>query len=502
VNKPLLEQELAPLNAKIEQARGALAGLKTELSAAEAELETYSVERQRFDALREACKVLERLDALEAGQLFWGEVPEFKDPAGHLARLRSRVASFDVEIGGVLEKQEYLKAQVNNRLDELDYLYEDVREAHDRDERREEEFAIERELSPVPEHELIMPWSDDGESERRYRRTMATAMFLSLLLSIVVRLVILPAPVRPIVAEVPERLAMMVRKEHKKPEPVRKHKEEKNEEKKEQKKEVKPGEKKEEQKQTAKAQEKPAPAQDRPNALAEQVAAPKKSQNTGVLAFKESFKDLIETPVARLGAEARLANPATHSAGQAQANRSLVSMQAGGGSSGGIAYAAVSRNVGNGGNGGIGTAAVSRKAGGGGGNDARLGRGDGGFIQVKSGIAGSGTGAKEARPLSSGARPGRTDEEIQILFDRYKAALYRIYNTELRKDPTLRGKIVLRITIEPSGAVSVCGVESSNMNAAEFSTQIVDRVRKFNFGAKDGVPKTTILYPIDFLPAR
>ena len=110
--------------------------------------------------------------------------------------------------------------------------------------------------------------------------------------------------------------------------------------------------------------------------------------------------------------------------------------------------------------------------------------------------------AKEAKPLSSGTGPARTDEEIQILFDRYKAALYRIYNTELRKDPTLRGKMVLRITIEPSGAVSACAVDSSNMNSPEFSAQIVDRVKKFNFGAKDGVPKTTILYPIDFLPAR
>ena len=63
--------------------------------------------------------------------------------------------------------------------------------------------------------------------------------------------------------------------------------------------------------------------------------------------------------------------------------------------------------------------------------------------------------------------------------------------------------MVLRITIEPSGPVSACAVESSNMNnAPEFSAQIVDRVKKFNFGAKDGVPKTTILYPIDFLPAR
>ena len=230
---------------------------------------------------------------------------------------------------------------------------------------------------------------------------------------------------------------------------------------------------------------------------AEQTAAPKKAQNTGVLAFKESFKDLLdETPVARLGNEARLSNPANQAAGQAMASRSLVSMQGGGGSGGG--YGAVSRNAGSG---GIGNGAgLGRNVGSGGGNDARLGRGGAGFMQVKSAIAGQ--GGKEAKSLSPAGRPGRTDEEIQILFDRYKAALYRIYNTELRKDPTLRGKMVLRITIEPSGAVSACGVESCNMNAPEFSAQIVDRVKKFNFGAKDGVPKTTILYPIDFLPAR
>lgn len=499
VNTSLLEQELAPLNAQIEQVRGTLTGLEGELRAAEAELETFSADRQRFDALREACSVLERLAALEAGQLFWGDAPEVKDPAAHLARMRSRIAAFDEEIGGLLEKQEHLKAQINRRLDELDYLDDEVRNAYARDERREEEFVVDRELSPVPDHELIMPWSQDGEVERRYRRAMSTAMFLSLLLSIVVRLVTLPEPVRPVIVEVPERLAMMVRKEHKKPEPA-KAKEEKKEEKKEakteEKKAEKVAEKKEEKKQSV-AQEKPA--QERPKAAAvEQTAAPKRSQNTGVLAFKESFKDLIdETPVPKLGAEARLSNPAGNAAGLA--SRSLVTMQ-GGGTGGGGGYAAVSRNVGNGGSGGIGTAAVSRSVGGGG-KDGRLGRGNAGFAQVKSGISGPG-GAKEGRPLSSGARPARTDEEIQILFDRYKAALYRIYNTELRKDPTLRGKMVLRLAIEPSGVVSACAVESTNMNAAEFCDQIVERVKKFNFGPKDGVPKTTILYPIDFLPAR
>lgn len=476
MNTSLLDQELAPLNAQIQQVEGTLAKLKCEMREVEEELETFSGDRLRFDTLREACNILDRLDELEAGQLFWGELPEIRDPAGHIVRLRSHIAGFDEQISGILEKQANLKAQGNQCLVELDYLDDQIHEAHARDERRENEFAIERDLSPVSHHPSAMPWSYD-ESDRRYRRTLIISLLLSLVLGIITRLVILPAPVRPSVVEIPKRLAMMVRKEHKKPEPVKKAKEEKKEEK----------------KQADKAQEKPT--QERPNAVpAEQVAAPKKSQNTGVLKFKDAFKDLIDdTPVARLGTEARVSNPSTQAVGHAMASRSLLTMQGEGG--GGVGTGEVSRNVGSG---GIGNASLGRSTGGG--NGSRLGRGGNGFTQVKSAIAG--TGGKEAKSLSSGGRAGRTDEEIQILFDRYKAALYRIYNTELRKDPTLRGKMVLRITIEPSGVVSACAVDSSNMNAPEFSAQIVDRVKKFNFGAKNGVPKTTILYPIDFLPAR
>jgi outer membrane biosynthesis protein TonB len=91
--------------------------------------------------------------------------------------------------------------------------------------------------------------------------------------------------------------------------------------------------------------------------------------------------------------------------------------------------------------------------------------------------------------------------EIQIVFDRYKAALYRLYNRELRKDPTLRGQLVLRLTIEPDGSVSLCQLQSSNMDASVLAQQVVDRVRAFDFGAKQGIVAMTIIYPIDFLPA-
>jgi len=65
----------------------------------------------------------------------------------------------------------------------------------------------------------------------------------------------------------------------------------------------------------------------------------------------------------------------------------------------------------------------------------------------------------------------------------------------------LRGQMVLRLTIEPDGSVSMCEVQSSDMNAPVLSEQVVDRVRNFDFGAKEGIVAMTIIYPIDFLPA-
>ena len=100
----------------------------------------------------------------------------------------------------------------------------------------------------------------------------------------------------------------------------------------------------------------------------------------------------------------------------------------------------------------------------------------------------------------AGLGASRTDEEIQIVFDRYKASFYRLYNRELRNNPTLQGQMVLRLTIEPDGSVSMCVLQSTDMDAPDLATQVVNRVRAMNFGAKD-VQAVTIVYPIDFLPA-
>jgi TonB family protein len=103
--------------------------------------------------------------------------------------------------------------------------------------------------------------------------------------------------------------------------------------------------------------------------------------------------------------------------------------------------------------------------------------------------------------MAGGAAAGRTDEEIQIVFDRYKSALYRLYNRELRNDPTLRGQVVLRLTIEANGSVSFIEVQSSGLGAPALEQEVAERVRLFDFGAKENITAVTILYPIDFLPA-
>ena len=86
------------------------------------------------------------------------------------------------------------------------------------------------------------------------------------------------------------------------------------------------------------------------------------------------------------------------------------------------------------------------------------------------------------------------------MFDRYKAALYRLYNRELRNDPTLRGQMVLRSRSSRTAASRSASCKSTDMNAPTLAAQVVERVRTFDFGAKD-VAAITIVYPIDFLPA-
>ena len=488
----LLEQELAPLNAQIQKVLEMREMYEERFDAVTAELERYTDARQRIEALQDACDALDKLAELDAAELFWKAIPGEVDGTEHLKRVRKRVDRFEEKICGIQEDQAHLRWQVDQRNKELACLYEEVQEAYEREERRREEFVIEREISSVPQRAMIMPWSKQAESESRFRRAILVALLLCLAFGSLIPMINVPVPDYTVtMVEIPERLARLVKEEPPKPAPPPKPVAKEPPE--ELKKTVDESKPEPEKKKTEAVPKEKPPAPEPSQVVAKSggdaAAARKKVQRVGVLAFKSAFEDLIEeTPVAKLGTEARLSKAKPRTAGQAVARRSLVAMQAQGGSSSGISNARISRNIGYGNGNQIGASGIGQ-----GGNGTGVG-----FAVVESSIGGV---AESARPLSDGPGPGRTDEEIQIVFDRYKAALYRIYNRELRKDPSLRGTMLLKIIIETDGSVSLCKVESTDLKSDELVAKIVARINRFNFGPKEGVPKITILYPIDFLPA-
>ena len=151
---------------------------------------------------------------------------------------------------------------------------------------------------------------------------------------------------------------------------------------------------------------------------------------------------------------------------------------------------------------------------------AKTGQGSGGIAvsTVSSGFGGSASGLKghdtarvTAPPSSapaaavversgSSAKASRTREEIELVFDRNKSAIYALYSRALRDRPALQGKVVLEVTIAPSGEVTDCTVVSSELNDPDLERKLVARVRMFRFEARDVATMTTTK-PIEFFPA-
>jgi TonB family protein len=105
-----------------------------------------------------------------------------------------------------------------------------------------------------------------------------------------------------------------------------------------------------------------------------------------------------------------------------------------------------------------------------------------------------------ARRTGTSGKASRSREEIELVFDRNKGAIFALYNRALRADPTLEGKLVLRLTIAPNGAVTFCEIVSSELGDPDLEAKLVSRIKLFRFEAKDVEPITTTK-PIDFFPA-
>ena len=238
-------------------------------------------------------------------------------------------------------------------------------------------------------------------------------------------------------------------------------------------------------------------------------AARRKVAGVGLLAMKDDIQELHGAPIAvqlapvkqgpGVGTGVGVGVGAGTEAGIPV--RALITSNATNGS-GGINTAAYSKNTGGGGLAGRATTLVEGVIGGGGGGGAggggARGRGDG----TGSGIGGAGGGGNGAGGSlkSGGGKASRALEDVRLVFERNKGSIYAIYNRALREDPALQGKVVLKLTIAPSGSVVDCKIVSSELHTPDVESKLLARIRQFDFGAKD-VNEMVVNYPLDFLPS-
>ena len=358
----------------------------------------------------------------------------------------------------------------------------------------------------------MLPWSVAADDEARFRRIVKRVLVACLLFGIVLPWLPVMKVDREQPQELPPRLAKLL-VEHEllllpPPAPAAKQADRPPES------QVVPAAKPEAPKPEARKPE-PAKAAALPEARTPQPGKPpgevleaarRKAAGVGLLAMKEELAQLQGAPVAVQLKQDIKAGPGVGTgvgvgvgAGSEAGIpvRALITANAGQGS-GGINTAGYSRNTGGGGLAGRATTLVEGSIGGGGGGGPGGGLGVGG----KGDGAGSGTGAGRGGTLQRGGsgKASRSIEEIKLVFERNKGAIYAIYNRALRDDPALQGKVVLELKIAPSGDVVDCRIASSDLKTPELERKLLARIRQFDFGAKD-VEQMVVSWPVDFLPS-
>lgn len=294
-----------------------------------------------------------------------------------------------------------------------------------------------------------LPWSPTEEVERRFRVIVRNAFIIFAVLALIVTF--LPTPEKDLAKtpDIPDRIVKLVIEKKVPPPP--------------------PPPPKVEPKEIPKPVEKIEPKPQPPKPDARQ-----KAQNAGLLKLQDQLADLRDNSV--LDKAAMTKNLSGKVGETTSSERSLITSKVGA-SSGGINTAALSRGYGSGA--GSLTGHTTTQV-----TSSTL------AAQADDGVK-RGAGSTKA---------ARSREEIELIFDRNKGAIYALYSRALRDKPDLKGKVVLELTIAATGEVTQCRVVSSELNDADLERKLVARVKSFRFEARD-VETITTTKPIDFFPA-
>jgi protein TonB len=294
-----------------------------------------------------------------------------------------------------------------------------------------------------------LPWNRNTGEERLFIKTLLITMGVALLLGLVVPLFEVPVEERDKAATVPPRLAKFLLERKRTPPP--------------------PVEARREEERPSEEQKLPEPPRE---PTQEHNPAREKAKKSGLLALAAELSSLRATDAA---SKARGAQ--TLGTGGAQAVRLGENIISG-----------ASR-----GSGGIDTSGYSRDAGSGG------ALGDHAVSQAEA-VNPSLVALQEAEFRHQSQPKSRDQETVIRVLDGNKGRIYAIYNRALRKNPLLAGKLVLELTIDPSGKVSACRVIASELHDEELEGKLVARISMLDFGV-EAVPPYTFRYPIEFLPS-
>lgn len=308
---------------------------------------------------------------------------------------------------------------------------------------------------------FAMPWDTDHSDTRRFKRLLAMCCVIATLGGVWVQLVTLPEVEREELEELPPALARILL-EKPKPKPIVP---------------PKPEIRKEEPKPVEKPKEKPKPVVKKPDPKPVIKPQPKvadareKAATSGLLQFKDAFADMrAAVDTSKLQDTGSIQQGA---GAAATIDRSLLTSKHSARSAG-VNVAALSRDTG-------GVALSGRET-----------------TKVEAPKASKGEkGVRKPRVVDPRQR---SIEDIRRIFDANKGSIFAIYNRALRSDPSLQGKVVLELVIDPSGRVADCRVVASELADEAVIGKIVNRIKLFDFGQRD-VSQTKISYPVHFLPS-
>ncbi len=306
-------------------------------------------------------------------------------------------------------------------------------------------------LVNVYPHTPLLPWSET-DNDRRFRRILKFTLLLFIIVGAIIPYLPKPEIQQQELQQVAPRLAKLILQKKQEPKPKAAIPEIKKQKKAEKK---KPAEKK---------------AKKKKKTVDKAAKARKKAQRSGLLAMQDELADLRESfDVAALKNYVPQQN---RGKARSQPEPAAVLSAAAGKGSSGINTRNLSRSTG-------GQALASRRS-----------------SKVESKLENI-----EDRPQArAGHKLARSKEEIELVFQKNKGAIYSLYNRALRRDPTLQGKVLLELTIAPGGQITRARILSSELDAPKLEKRLISRIKLFRFASRD-VDTVTVTYPIEFLPS-